>query len=305
MVDSDITRAKELAERYGAIATADKNIPLADTEVAAVIIASPTDTHADLIEASVAANKAILCEKPIDLNLERVRSCERVVEGFNKPIMIGFNRRFDDTHQAVQRAIQEGEIGSIESISIISRDPSPPTYDYLKTSGGQFSDQMIHDFDFALWLTGASDKVRVFAMGGALIDPKIGELDDTDSAHVLLEFASGIFCKIECSRRAIYGYDQRIEAFGALGVVSSGNQHTSAIDRWNASGTAARASLIPDFAQRYSSAYSAELEALLNVLEGGTFVGADFVAGRRALQLAEAARQSKRSGQVVVVDLSK
>ena len=252
VVDSDLERAKKLAEQYSASATTDWRKALADPSVGAVIIASATNTHADLIEAAVKADMAILCEKPIDLSLDRVRTCEKAIEGFNKPVMIGFQRRFDETHLSVREAVSNGEIGALESISITSRDPSPPPYDYIKSSGGQFLDQMIHDFDLALWMSGAKGKAKVFAMGSALVDQKIGNLGDTDSAHALVAFESGSFCKIECSRRASYGYDQRVEVFGSLGMVATNNVHTSAIERWTEAGTATRATLKPDFMERYS-----------------------------------------------------
>ena len=303
IVDSDKSRAETLAKRYGALAVTSTDEPLSNSDIKAVVIASATDTHADLIEASVKADKAIFCEKPIDLSLERVKACEHTINGFSLPVMIGFHRRFDETHKAVRQAIETGEIGFVESINIISRNSSPPSYDYIKTSGGQFLDQMIHDFDLALWMSGAGGKTKVFAMGAALFDPQIGELGDTDSAHVLLEFSTGAFCKIECSRRASYGYDQRVEIFGSLGMVSSGNLHNSAIEHWNSKGTAAKATLRPDFMQRYFLCYAVELDAFIDALEGATLAGADFSAGRRAQQLAEAACQSMISGQAILVEL--
>jgi myo-inositol 2-dehydrogenase/D-chiro-inositol 1-dehydrogenase len=217
--------------------------------------------------------------------------------------MIGFQRRFDTTHRAVRDAIASGEVGCVESIGITSRDPSPPPYDYIKTSGGQFLDQMIHDFDLALWMSDASGVARVFAMGAALIDPRIAALGDTDSAHVLIEFETGAFCKIECSRRASYGYDQRVEVFGALGMVSSNNLHVSALDKWTAAGTSSRATLLPDFMQRYLPCYAIELDAFLDALEGKAIAGPNFAAGRRALQLADAAQQSLDTGRPINVDL--
>ena len=303
VVDKDIQRAKTLAKQYGCFATTHSSEALADSKIDAVIIASATDTHADFIEAAVNADKAVLCEKPIDLRLERVIACENAIQGFGKPVMIGFQRRFDETHMTLQKAIAEGEIGTVESITITSRDPSPPPYDYIKTSGGQFLDQMIHDFDLALWISGASGLTKVFAIGSALIDPKIGELGDTDSAHVLVQFASGAFCKIECSRRATFGYDQRIEVFGALGMMSSTNLHNSAVEKWTSKAVAARATLKPDFMQRYLPCYAMELEAFMDTVEGVAFSGPNFVAGRRALQLACAARQSKTTGLPVNVEL--
>ncbi|MCX7349064.1 MAG: Gfo/Idh/MocA family oxidoreductase [Alphaproteobacteria bacterium] len=303
VVDSDLERAKGLASLYGAVATSDPSAALSDSSVDAVIIASPTTTHADLIEASVKAGKSILCEKPIDLDIERVLACEAAIAGYGKPVMIGFQRRFDETHMAVGNAVVRGDIGKVESVSIVSRDPSPPPYDYIRTSGGQFLDQMIHDFDLALWLSGARGKARVFAMGAALVDPGIGGIGDTDSAHALIEFSTGSFCKIECSRRASYGYDQRVEVFGERGMVCSDNVHTSSISSWTAEGTATRATLKPDFMQRYLPCYATELTAFIDAVETGVLRGPDFTAGRRAVQLASAAKQSMLCRQPVEIDL--
>jgi myo-inositol 2-dehydrogenase/D-chiro-inositol 1-dehydrogenase len=303
VVDSDLARAKALAEQYGAVGTSESNAALSEPAVDAVIIASPTTTHADLIEASVRANKAVLCEKPIDLDIDRVLSCEAAISGFNKPIMIGFQRRFDDTHRAVNDAIRRGEIGKIESLSIISRDPSPPPYEYIRTSGGQFLDQMIHDFDLALWMSEATGKARIFAMGAALVDPDIGSIGDTDSAHAMIEFSNGSFCKIECSRRASYGYDQRVEVFGERGMICSDNVHVSSICSWTAEGTGKKAVLKPDFMQRYLPCYATELTAFLDAVETGVLTGPNFAAGRRAVQLASAAKQSLLTGKPIEIDL--
>jgi len=303
VVDPDGPRAAALAERCGAVATADAARALADPRVDAVIIASATDTHVDLIIAAARAGKAILCEKPIDLHMDRVQACADAIAGCNVPIMIGFQRRFDPTHRAVKQAVQNGEVGAIEVVTIVSRDPSPPPAAYIAVSGGQFHDQMIHDFDMALWLTGAAGRVDVFAMASALVDPQIGALGDSDTAQVLLRFENGSFCRIDCSRRAVYGYDQRVEVFGSKGMVCSQNLRRTGIERYSATSTAASDVLLPDFMARYLPTYALELDAFVRaVAEGGT-IEADFASGRRALQLADAARDSSRSRKLVTVDL--
>lgn len=303
IVDPDETRAKALAARYGGSATSDPERALADPAVQAVIIASATNTHVDLIIASARAGKAILCEKPIDLDMARVETCAESIKGFAVPIMIGFQRRFDPTHRAVKAAVERGEVGNIEVISIISRDPGPPPAAYIRSSGGQFHDQMIHDFDMALWLSGARGQIELFAMASNLVDPEIGRLGDSDTAQVLMRFENGAFCRIDCSRRAVYGYDQRVEVCGSLGMVSSGNVPCSAIERHSSSSTAARDTLLPDFMQRYLPSYATELDAFVAAIETGHAIEPDFDSGRRALMLADAARESSRSGTTVRVSL--
>ena len=304
VVDPNLGRARQLADRLNA-APLESGLPaLADGSIDAVIIASATDTHAELIIDSAKAGKAILCEKPIDLDMNRVRSCEDVLGKFSVPVMIGFQRRFDETLKDVKRCVENGDIGKIATTTIISRDPSPPPGSYIAVSGGQFHDQMIHDFDLALWMSGEEGKIEVFAMGSNLMHPEIGRLGDTDTAHVLMRFESGAFCKIDCSRRTTYGYDQRVEVFGSKGMVSSTNQHKTGAEKWTAEVTASRSLLKQDFLARYLPAYSAELDEFIASVEHGQPVQPDFRCGRRALQLADAARQSHETGKPVEVDAS-
>jgi len=303
VVNPNFERAKRLADRYGATACAGPEQPLADRTVDAVIIASTTSTHVDLITAAARAGKAILCEKPIDLDMARVKACAETIANHNVPIMIGFQRRFDPTHKAVKQAVEGGEVGQIEVISIVSRDPEPPPLAYIRNSGGQIHDQMIHDFDMALWISGATGRVEVFAMASSLIDSNIGRLGDSDIAQVLLRFESGAFCRIDCSRRCVYGHDQRVEVFGSKGMVSSGNVSQSAIERFTSSLTSARDPLLYDFMQRYSHAYALELDAFIKGVSSGLKLNPSFEAGSRALQLADAARTSIQRQAPVRVDI--
>jgi myo-inositol 2-dehydrogenase/D-chiro-inositol 1-dehydrogenase len=292
IVDPDEARASALAARYGGQASTDPARALADRSLEAVIIASAANTHVDLIVAAARAGKAILCEKPIDLDMGRAETCAKAIEGCTGPIMIGFQRRFDPTHRAVKQAVQNGDVGEIECITIVSRDPAPPPSSYIEVSGGQFHDQMIHDFDMALWLSGASGRIELFAMASNLVDPEIGKLGDTDTAEVLLRFETGALCRIHCSRRAIYGYDQRVEVFGSNGMICSGNLPRTGIERYSASTTAARDALLPSFMERYLSTYELELDCFIEAVAHGSSIDADFESGRRALLLADAARRS-------------
>ena len=303
VVDPDLERARAQAELHGAIAGASADEALSDGRIDAVIIASSTETHTNLVTASAKAGKAILCEKPIDLDLAKVAECEKALQTHAVPIMIGFQRRFDRTHAEVKRVVDSGAIGKAEVITIVSRDPAPPPTEYLAVSGGQFLDQMIHDFDLALWMSGEIGKAEVFAMGGNLVDPEIGRAGDTDTAQALIRFKSGTFCKIDCNRRSAYGYDQRVEVFGSLGLASSGNVRNTEAEVWTSEGTCRKSLLKYDFLERYLLSYAAELDAFIKAVTEGRPVQPDFQCGRRAQQLAEGARQSHQSGMPVIVDL--
>jgi len=207
--------AEALAANQGARVTTPDDA-LADDTVDAVIIASSTDTHADLIEASARAGKAIFCEKPIDLDIKRVDACLAVVAECDVPLFVGFNRRFDPSFAALKARLDDGEIGPVEMVSITSRDPGPPPLAYLKVSGGLFRDMMIHDLDMARWLL-SEEPVQVFAFVEALVDPAVATVGDVDTAVVVLRTASGRLAQISNSRRAVYGYDQRVEVLGGTG----------------------------------------------------------------------------------------
>ena len=303
LVDPDIDRARALAGRIGGRAEADIADALADSAVDAVVIASATNTHVDFIVQAAKAGKAILCEKPVDLDMERVKACEDAIQNTDVPIMIGFQRRFDETHLAVRQAISAGVVGAVESVSIISRDPSPPPSEYIKVSGGQFHDQMIHDFDLALWMTQEQGAVTVFAQGAALVDPAIGKLGDTDSAHVLMRMGNGAFCRIECSRRSVYGYDQRVEVFGAHGLVSSGNLRKTECETWTELGSGRKDLLKADFLERYLPCYNAELQVFAETVSKGEPMSPGFQAGKRALLLADAAKASHKRSEQITVEL--
>jgi len=204
--------AKDLATAWGAeVRSIDEILKAKDID--AVVICTPTDTHADLIERFARAGKAIFCEKPIDLDVKRVKKCLAVVDKEKATLMVGFNRRFDPHFAAVRKAIDDGAVGTVEMVNITSRDPGAPPYDYIPRSGGIFRDMTIHDFDMARFLLG-EEPVSVSAHASVLVDKKIGELGDFDSASVILATASGKQCVISNSRRATYGYDQRIEVHG-------------------------------------------------------------------------------------------
>lgn len=273
---------------------------LEDPGVDAVFIASATDTHCDLIEAAASAGKAVFCEKPIHLDLARVDECARVVREAGITVQIGFNRRFDPSHAAVREAVGAGEIGRIEQAVITSRDPAPPPLDYVRVSGGLFRDMAIHDFDMARFLF-AEEPAEVTAMGSVLVDASIGEAGDVDTAMVVMRMESGALCHINCSRRSVYGYDQRIELFGERGMLVSNNPTPTNVERFSSGATAARPVLYPFFIERYAESYVREIDAFVDALESHKPPSPSFEDGRRALLLADAAADSASSGRSIAV----
>ena len=226
--------AQDIASQYGCEVRTIEAIAAAK-DIDAVVICTPTDTHADLIETFSKAGKAIFCEKPIDLSVKRVEECLKVVAANKTTLMVGFNRRFDPHFMAVKAAIDAGEIGTVEMVTIVSRDPGAPPIEYVKRSGGIFRDMTIHDFDMARFLLG-EEITTVNAQASVLVDKAIGEAGDYDSVSVMLSTASGKHATISNSRRATYGYDQRIEAHGTLGAVSAENQRAVSIEVATAKG---------------------------------------------------------------------
>ncbi len=298
VVDVNAAAATALAGRHGARVT-DAATALADPAVDAVLIASSTDTHADLIEAAARAGKMIFCEKPIDLDHKRAASCLKTVERLKTKVLIGFNRRFDPSFQALHAAIGDGRVGDVEAVTIISRDPSLPGYEYLKRAGGLFRDMMIHDFDMARWLLG-EEPVEVIAWGSRLADPKLAKIGDWDTAAVTLRTAKGKLCQIHNGRRAVFGYDQRIEVYGSRGMLRAANRTPTSLE------VSTEAGVVQDkpyhfFIQRYVEAYRAELDHFLDVAAGKAkpLVGARD--GYLALKLADAATKSAKSGKPVKV----
>ena len=291
--------ASAVAERHGTATVADVDAALG-AGVDAVLIASSTDTHVDLIIAAATAGKAVLCEKPIDLSLQRVEQCWQAVRESGVPIQIGFNRRYDPTHRRVRDLAAGGAIGAIHQVIISSRDPKPPPPAYLRVSGGLFRDMMIHDFDLARFVLG-SEPTSITAVGGALVDPAIGELGDVDTAMVMMSTASGVQCHINCSRQAAYGYDQRLEVHGSLGMVCSGNRLQDEARLFTAAGAGSPAPLQRFFIERYAAAYRAELGDFIDAVATGREPSVTFADGWRALELAEAALRSLESRSTVAV----
>ncbi len=298
--DVDEPAAQKAAGGSGARVAPDITTILTDAAVDAVLIASPTNTHVDLIRQSAKAGKAVLCEKPIALDITLVNECRDQIADCKVPVQIALNRRFDPSHSALREAVQAGDIGRIEKLIITSRDPAPPPADYVKISGGLFRDMMIHDFDLARFIT-ADEPVEVSAIGSALVEPEIASLGDIDTAMVMMKLTSGALCHINCSRRAVYGYDQRVEAFGPGGMLLSNNCTRTTVERYGKQATAAREPLLNFFIERYSEAYFNQVNAFVDAVEQGTAASPSFEDGRRALILANAAGESLETGRSVKV----
>lgn len=298
--DVNADAAGKLAAQYGAQARTTDAL-LGDAAIDAVLIATSTDTHSALIEAATAAGKAVLCEKPVDLSLDRAIRCQKAVGAHGKPIMIGFNRRFDANFAALKAAADKGEIGKLELLSVTSFDPAPPPVSYIKVSGGLFRDMMIHDFDMAMWIMGATPET-VTAVGSSLVDPAIGAAGDVDTAVVTLRFADGRLAVIRNSRRAAYGYDQRLELLGSGGLLQAENMLENTVVKSTVAGvTGAKPTWF--FLERYMPAYEAEWDAFVKAVSADATPPATLQDGINALALAEAATRSAATGATVAVTL--
>ena len=270
----------------------------ADPTIDAVLIGSSTDTHADLIQRSAKAGKHIFCEKPVDLDLKRARECEEIVKASGKACLIGFQRRFDPTFAALKARIEAGEIGQLEALSVISRDPGAPPVAYLQRSGGIFKDMLIHDFDIFRWILG-EEAETVYATASALTDPTIAsEANDADTTAVTLRTVNGKLAQIHTSRRAAYGYDQRFEVLGSKGMLQAGNHRPTEVV---ASGPDVVSTDKPEhfFLQRYEKAYRNELDHFIAVLAGQEKLRVSIEDGVKALELADAATTSWRENRIV------
>ena len=296
-VNQDSARACAAACGVPAVAE-DYRALLDDRTLQAVIICSSTDTHAPFIVQAAEAGKHIFCEKPIAADLAKIDAALSAVERAGVKLMVAFNRRFDANHQRIKRAIDSGEIGIPHRLHVISRDPAPPPIEYIKVSGGLFFDMTIHDFDMARFLLGDVDEV--YAAGGVLVDPRIGEAGDIDTAVVTLRFKNGALGTIENSRQAVYGYDQRVEVFGSKGAARSDNFYPNAVTLSTAQSVAHDLPL-NFFLERYLASYQAEMEAFIRCLIDGTPMPVTGYDGRAPVVIAMAALTSCRENRPVKI----
>jgi myo-inositol 2-dehydrogenase / D-chiro-inositol 1-dehydrogenase len=296
VVDVDRAAAEALAQKHGA-KVADAETAFADANVDAVVIASSTDTHAELILRSAKARKAIFCEKPVDLSLDRARKCAEAVRAAGVACVIGFQRRYDPTFASLKARIEDGEIGEPEMLVVTSRDPGAPPVDYIKRSGGIFKDMLIHDFDIFRWIIG-DEAATVYATGSCLTNPEIETAGDIDATAVTIRTRHGHLAQINTIRRAAYGYDQRFEVIGSKGMLQAGNHRPTEVVLWSSGAITADK---PEhfFLERYRAAYAAEMAHFFEVVAGRATPRTSIDDGVAALALAEAATTSWREQRIV------
>ncbi|MBQ8160907.1 MAG: inositol 2-dehydrogenase [Clostridia bacterium] len=291
VTDPIVDSARKLAERFGIEKySADYMDIVNDPQIDAVLVCSPTPTHADITIAALKAGKHVFCEKPVHTSIEKILEVKKVAEETGRKLQIGFNRRFDHNHRHVQQLAKDGSLGNIELIKITSRDPEPPSPEYAASSGGLYIDMMIHDFDMAMFLA-SCDVTEVYAMGTSLVDKRIGEAGDVDTAIVTLTFENGALGVIDNSRRAAYGYDQRVEVFGSLGMALDENDGDSTVKVSTASGVQSDKPQF-FFLERYMQSFTEEMRQFICAIEKNTDVPVGIHAGLMSVVLAKAAKKS-------------
>lgn len=292
---------KSLADKLKCECSESPDEVIARTDVDAVVIGTPSDTHADLMLKAARAGKAVLCEKPVDNDLAKADAAVAELKALNARVMMAFNRRFDPSNIELRRAIDAGDIGDVRQVLITSRDPGLPPRDYVAHSGGIFRDMAIHDFDMARFLLG-EEPIEVYAKATRLVDPDLmAEFNDYDALMVVMQTASGKQCHINCCREAVYGYDQRFEILGSKGMLMNENLRPNTVRRYTASETESQQPLLNFFLQRYTDAYRNELDAFLQALTNKSAMPTTPWDGRQALRLADAALESVETGRAVSV----
>jgi myo-inositol 2-dehydrogenase/D-chiro-inositol 1-dehydrogenase len=299
--DIDINIAKKVADSFGGTAVSSSQEAISNPNVDIVYICSATPTHTEYILSAAKAKKGIFCEKPIDLNINKVEQCKKDLENFNVPIQIGFNRRFDPSHLSTKAKKDKGDIGNLEQIVITSRDPSAPSAAYLKESGGMFRDMTIHDFDLTRFILGNDPIVEIFATGDRLFSAEAKEAKDIDTAMIIMKSESGVLCHINNSRHSSYGYDQRVELFGNKGMLISDNQVPTSVRKYNNESTDSKDPILNFFIERYDVAYKNQLENFINCIINNKPTIVNFEDGRIALIIANAAYESFSSGRSVKI----
>ncbi|WP_431324811.1 inositol 2-dehydrogenase [Rhizobium sp. YTU87027] len=299
VADASSEAAHACARRFG-VTVRDVSDVLSAKDIDAVVIATSTATHFDMIHGAASARKAIFCEKPIDLSSDRVRLCIKAIEEAGVPFMTAFNQRFDPHFGALRQGVVDGEIGDVETISITSRDPAPPPLSYVKGSGGLFRDMMIHDLDMARFILG-EEPTTVYAAGSNLIDPAIREAGDVDTAAVILTTGSGRICQITNSRRTTYGYDKRLEVHGSKGMLRVSNVLENLVESASSTGfKTPRAQ--PFFLERFGAAYLAEMKHFVDAISSGKKPKPDAQDGLRAQLIADAATRSWQESRPIQIN---
>ena len=295
--DKDQKLTRKLSKKYNSIGIQNPKIAFKDKNIKCIFIASSTNTHLKFIEEAVINKKVVFCEKPLDLDLNKINKCKKRISKYNPKIQIGFNRRYDPAHNSLNHNLLKGKIGKLEKIIITSRDPEPPPINYLKTSGGIFKDMMIHDFDLARFYAGKDEFESIFATGQRFSDKKLKKINDLDLATVVMKTKKGVQCIITNSRHCSFGYDQRIELFGTKGMIISDNQRDLETVLYSKNSTDNKTQLKNFFIERYSEAYKIQLNDLVKICKKNSKPLANFDDGRKSLILAETAKKSFKSKQ--------
>ena len=270
--------------------TRDYREILEDQEIDAVLICSATDTHSHISIEAIEAGKHVFCEKPVDHRIEKIRQVQKALEQHPVKYQVGFNRRFDHNFEAVQRAVAAGKIGDPHIIRITSRDPEPPSLDYIKVSGGMFLDRTIHDFDMARFLAGCNAE-EIYVQAAVMVDPAIGDAGDVDTAVITMKMENGTIVTIDNSRKAVYGYDQRVEVFGSEGMIAVSNDTVSSAVISTAEGVTGEKPL-HFFLERYMQSYAKEIQCFIQAIEKNTDTPLGILDGLEPVRMGMAARKS-------------
>ena len=293
--DIDKNLNKKLGKKYKSIPINNPNVAFNDKSIKCIFIATSTKTHLNYIDKAVRNKKVVFCEKPLDLSLKKIDKYKKKLSKFNPQIQIGFNRRYDAGHNSLKKNLVNGKIGKLEKIIITSRDPAPPSADYLKNSGGIFKDMMIHDFDLARYYVGSDDFKHLFATGEYFKDKKFKKVKDLELATVVMKTRKGVQCVITNSRHCSFGYDQRVELFGSKGMVISENQRDLETTSYFKNSTGSKRSFKNFFIERYSEAFKNQLGDLARFCKKNIKPRANFEDGRMSVILAETANKSLKT----------
>ena len=290
--DIDNRLGKKFSKKYNCISIIKPKIALNDKKVKIIFIATSTKTHLKFIKAAVKEKKIVFCEKPLDLDLKKINICKKKISSYKPQIQMGFNRRYDPSHHSLKQNLNKNKIGKLEKIIITSRDPSPPSLNYIKKSGGIFKDMMIHDFDLARYYAGNDKFEYIFATGNKFSDKKYKKINDLELATVVLKSKKGIQCIITNSRHCSFGYDQRVELFGTKGMMISDNQRDLETTFYSKNHTNNKVSFKDFFIERYAEAFKIQLDDLVRVYRKKIKPRSDFEDGRISLIMAETAKKS-------------
>ena len=290
--DIDNRLGKKFSKKYNCISIIKPKIALNDKKVKIIFIATSTKSHLKFIQAAVKEKKIVFCEKPLDLDLKKINICKKKISSFKPQIQMGFNRRYDPSHHSLKLNLNKNKIGKLEKIIITSRDPSPPSLNYIKKSGGIFKDMMIHDFDLARYYAGNDKFEHIFATGNKFSDKKYKKINDLELATVVLKSKKGIQCIITNSRHCSFGYDQRVELFGTKGMMISDNQRDLETTFYSKNHTNNKVSFKEFFIERYAEAFKIQLDDLVKVYRKKIKPRSDFEDGRISLIMAETAKKS-------------